>query len=182
MQIAKGVGTPKTVVTSNRDASNVQGTIWLTSATVRKDPVMSNVSYVVETIPQITRHVLSTKSYIKNIPTTSSETIHYSCTNKKCPTNSTRNYICANNQAKFLRVCWSSSKALSKARTIWRFLQYPRTTVHSRWGLQCKAYRLGIQAYFIQRMRTTQNGGKHELKISIHGGTHILAIWQEHQI
>jgi hypothetical protein len=64
---------------------------------------MFDVSYVVDIILQITRDVLSTKSHTKNIPTTSSETIHSSCTNKKYPTNSTRNYICPNNQAKFLR-------------------------------------------------------------------------------
>jgi hypothetical protein len=37
----------------------------------------------------------------RSIPTTSSETIHTSCTNKKYPTNSTRNYI-RYHQAKFL--------------------------------------------------------------------------------
>jgi hypothetical protein len=44
------------------------------------------MSDVVEIVPQITRDVLSAKSY-KNIPTTSNETIYSSCTNKKCSTN-----------------------------------------------------------------------------------------------
>jgi hypothetical protein len=40
----------------------------------KKDLVVLDVSYAVETIPQITRDVLSTKNYKKGIPITSSET------------------------------------------------------------------------------------------------------------
>jgi hypothetical protein len=36
--------------------------------------------------------------------------------------------------------------------------------LHCRRGLQCKAYRLEIQTYFIQRMRTTQNGESNNSK------------------
>jgi hypothetical protein len=63
-QTAKYMGQPKTIVTSNLDEWNVQVTIWQTSVTVRKDLVMTDVSYVVETIPQITKGSLSTKSYM----------------------------------------------------------------------------------------------------------------------
>jgi hypothetical protein len=63
LQIAKDMGTPKNYVTSNRDESNAQVTTRQTSVIVRKDPVMFDVSYVVETIQKITRDVLSTKSY-----------------------------------------------------------------------------------------------------------------------
>jgi hypothetical protein len=65
VQIVKDMGTTKTKVTSNHDASKVQVTIWQTSFTTRKDLVTSDVSYVVETILQITRDILSTKSYKK---------------------------------------------------------------------------------------------------------------------
>jgi hypothetical protein len=65
VQIAKGIGTPKTIVTSNHGASNAQVTIWQIGVTVRKDLVMFDVSYVVELIPQITRDVQSTKSHKK---------------------------------------------------------------------------------------------------------------------
>jgi hypothetical protein len=44
---------------------NVQVAICQGSVTIRKDLVMSNVSYVLETIPQLIRNVLSTKSYRK---------------------------------------------------------------------------------------------------------------------
>jgi hypothetical protein len=98
---AKDMGIPETIVTSNWDASNAQVTIWQISITVRNDLVMSDVSYMVKIITRITRDVLSTKSYKKSIPTTSSETVH-SCSNQTYPTNSTRNYICLNNQTKFL--------------------------------------------------------------------------------
>jgi hypothetical protein len=38
----------------------------------------------------------------KCIPTTLSETVHSLCPDKEYPTNSTRNYICSNNQEKFV--------------------------------------------------------------------------------
>jgi hypothetical protein len=51
--------------------------------------------------------------------------------------------------------------------------------VHCRRKLQCYTHWLGIQTYLAQRTRSTQNNGKNQLKTSILGRTHILAIWQE---
>jgi hypothetical protein len=59
----KYMGTPKIIAISNRDAWNVQETIWQTSATEKKDRVMSGVSSVVEIILRITRDVRSTRTY-----------------------------------------------------------------------------------------------------------------------
>jgi hypothetical protein len=51
--------------------------------------------------PQISRDILSTKIWRK-ASITSSEIIHSSCTNQTHLTNSSRNYVCWNNQVKFL--------------------------------------------------------------------------------
>jgi hypothetical protein len=61
---------------------------------------MLDMSCVVKIIPQITTDILSTKRYKKSIPTSFSETIHSSCTNQTYSTDSTRNYVSLNNQAK----------------------------------------------------------------------------------
>jgi hypothetical protein len=63
MQTVKDMGTPKIIANSNWDASNVQVTIWQTSATEKQDLVMSDVSSVVEIILRITRDVQPTKTY-----------------------------------------------------------------------------------------------------------------------
>jgi hypothetical protein len=65
VQIAKDMDTPKTIVTSNRDASNTQVAILQTSVSIRKELVMFDVFCVVDTIPKITRDVQSTNSYKK---------------------------------------------------------------------------------------------------------------------
>jgi hypothetical protein len=57
------MGTLKIITISNRDASNVQVTTCQTSATEKKDRLMSDVSSVVEIILRITMDVRSTRTY-----------------------------------------------------------------------------------------------------------------------
>jgi hypothetical protein len=79
---------------------------------------MLDVSYVVETIPEITTDVLSAKSYKQIITTTLSETIHSSCTNQRYPTSTTRNSLYSNNQAKFLFAHKYIARATHKSKLL----------------------------------------------------------------
>jgi hypothetical protein len=62
------MGKPKFLFTSNQDESNAKVTMGQTSVTLRRALVISDMSCVVETIPQFTRDVLSKKSYRNAYP------------------------------------------------------------------------------------------------------------------
>jgi hypothetical protein len=48
VQTVKEMDTPKIIAISNQDASNAQGTISQTNATEKKDPLIFDMSSVVE--------------------------------------------------------------------------------------------------------------------------------------
>jgi hypothetical protein len=96
------MGTPKIIVTLNRDAWNAQVTTWQTNATVKKDRAMPDVSSVVETILRITRDVRSTRAYkrkhIHLFVWNNTPLLHGS----NRPYTLNQSNICSNNQTKFL--------------------------------------------------------------------------------